>query len=426
MRTSTNAVSARPTVKDGRLHQPVFDMAPFSLPSSFWKPSHRRGSPWLEHLPFCSWAIEAGRPASVVVTGTTDGVPYFALCEAVQRLGLQTQCLAILRDKSPPTELVVWNEDHFGEFSQITVADGVDATALAPTGIDLLVLADYDPEEDGALERQWDAWLPKLSRRAVVLVPRVESEQPGVWSRIRKEHPHLTFHHSEGLGVAGVGEALPELFHHLLNLKNSRHAGLVRAMFARLGTAVGESHRHALAKRRRQQAEARAGNLKSELLAASSSLEAAGRLQDAIQQDLQRTIELRQQAETGRKALEDELRASSRKLELHAQHAERVAAAIEQLKQGHSADRTQLSRARRRASRAEAEARRVAEHAQVELERARKKLQGVKGEAAGLRKKLKRERKLHQQVQRDLEMTLGSRSWALTAPLRKMARWVKG
>ena len=429
MRTSTNAVLAPPTVERGRLHQPVFDMAPFSLPSSFWKPSHTRGSPWLEHLPFCSWAVEASRPASVVVTGTADGVPYFALCEAVRRLRLETQCLAILRDKSLPAELVAWNEEHFDEFSQIVVADGVDATTLAPAGIDLLVLADYDPEEDGALERQWGAWLPKLSRRAVVLVPRIESEQPGVWSRIRKEHPHLTFHHSGGLGVAGVGDALPELFHHLLNLEDRRHAGLVRAMFARLGTAVGESHRHALAKRRRQQIEARAGKLKLELLAASASLEAANRLQDATQQDLQRAIELRQQAETGRAALEDELRASSRKLELQAQHAERVAAAIEELKQDHRADKARLSKARRAASRAEVDARRVAEHAeqvQAELTRARKKLQGLKGEAAGLRKRLKRERELHQQARQDLASTLGSRSWALTAPLRKVARWARG
>ena len=76
----------------------------------------------------------------------------------------------------------------------------------------------------------------------------------------------------------------------------------------------------------------------------------------------------------------------------------------------------------------QADARRIAEHAeqvQAELTRARKKLQGLKGEAAGLRKRLKRERELHQQARQDLASTLGSRSWALTAPLRKMARWAR-
>ena len=69
MTTSTDAVLT-PQPREGvRLRHPVFDMAPFSLPSSFWKPSYRRGSVWLEHLPFCFWTIEASRPASVVVTG---------------------------------------------------------------------------------------------------------------------------------------------------------------------------------------------------------------------------------------------------------------------------------------------------------------------------------------------------------------------
>lgn len=443
-----------------RLSQPVFDMAPFALPSAFWNPSHIRGSLWLEHLPFCFWAIEAGRPASVVVTGTSDGVPYFALCEALQRLRLEAQCLAILNGERPAAELVAYNEEHYGDFSMIEVADGVDATTLAPPSIDLLVLADHMPQEGRRLGEQWEAWLSKLSDRGVVLVPRIESAEPGAssaWERICKAYPHFTFHHGGGLGVVGVGKGLPELFRHLVNLEDGRHSGLVRAMFHRLGTAVAESNRHAAAKRALQRAEAHVLKLEDDLRLtvarqdvmrlelektaeqlkrAQTDLEAYGQRHAAEQRELEETVEKLKAVEAERKSaeqhhvavretLESELLVSSRKLQLQTEHAERVAAAIEALKKDHEANKARLFEARQAVVRAHAESKRNADRMQAELKRAEQRIRGIKGEMAGFRKKLHRERELHQLASAQLAAMLASRSWALTAPLRKIAEWVR-
>lgn len=422
---ASDATSIPRSRTGARLQNPVFDMAPFALPSAFWNPSYTRGSLWLEHLPFCFWAVEAARPSTMVITGTADGVPHFALCEAVLRLRLETQCLAILQHQ-PSTEIAAYNEENFCGFSRIEVASGRDVFTLAPPGIDLLVLADHGLG-GGNLEDLWETWLPKLSERAVVLIPRVgeTSDAAGGWNRIRNEYPHHVFHHGGGMGVVGVGSALPELFHYLFNLKDGRHSALVRAMFARLGAAVAESHRHAAAKRAVQRADAGRDAVRRELEMTNARLNKVEADLEAAQRRCNTTHEQLQQAEAHAAALEGELRSASEELRLRSEHAERVTAAIEILKRDHEANKTRLFEARRLAARAEAESRRNADQLRADLKRAEQRLRGIKGEAAGFRKKLKRERELHQGTRNELDRVLGSRSWALTAPFRKMVAWIR-
>lgn len=464
---ASDAAAISHSREGARLQNPVFDMAPFALPSAFWNPSYTRGSLWLEHLPFCFWAVEAARPSTMVITGTADGVPHFALGEAVLRLRLETQCLAILQDQ-PSTEIAAYNEENFCGFSRIEVASGRDVFTVAPSGIDLLVLADHGLER-GNLDDLWEAWLPKLSERAVVLIPRIEesSDAAGGWNRIRNEHPHHVFHHGGGMGVVGVGSALPELFHYLFNLKDGRHSALVRAMFARLGAAVAESHRHAAAKRSMQKAETRSGKLEEAVRTAVASRDAAQKeltnararadtLQAELEASQQRYKSAQEQLDevsaklekTGRELLkskeqhaaishellhaqarleelESEMLSTSRALKLRTEHSERVAAAVEALKQDHEANKTRLFEARRLAARAEAESRRNVDRLRADLKRAEQRIRGIKGEAAGFRKKLKRERELHQRTRNELDRVLGSRSWALTAPFRKMVAWIR-
>lgn len=146
---------------------------------------------------------------------------------------------------------------------------------------------------------------------------------------------------------------------------------------------------------------------------------------EAAQRRCNTTHEQLQQAEAHAAALEGELRSASEELRLRSEHAERVTAAIEILKRDHEANKTRLFEARRLAARAEAESRRNADQLRADLKRAEQRLRGIKGEAAGFRKKLKRERELHQGTRNELDRVLGSRSWALTAPFRKMVAWIR-
>src|SRR5271169_7204359 len=65
--------------------------------SSFWQPEYVTPliPGWLEHAPFAFWIVEALKPRIVVELGTHGGFSYFALCQAVQRLGIESHCFAV-------------------------------------------------------------------------------------------------------------------------------------------------------------------------------------------------------------------------------------------------------------------------------------------------------------------------------------------
>ena len=54
-----------------------------------------RESAWLEHAPFAFWLTAALRPRTVVELGVHRGFSYFAFCQAVRRLELDTRCFAV-------------------------------------------------------------------------------------------------------------------------------------------------------------------------------------------------------------------------------------------------------------------------------------------------------------------------------------------
>ena len=64
-------------------------------PASFWTPDHLPASAWLTHAPFAFWLVDALRPKLFVELGTHHGFSYFAVCQAIARLGLGTAAFAV-------------------------------------------------------------------------------------------------------------------------------------------------------------------------------------------------------------------------------------------------------------------------------------------------------------------------------------------
>jgi hypothetical protein len=71
-------------------------IADFLPPFSFWFPEHLCESAWIERAPFAFWLIDAHRPSTLVELGTHWGFSFFAFCQVVKGLGLETECFATL------------------------------------------------------------------------------------------------------------------------------------------------------------------------------------------------------------------------------------------------------------------------------------------------------------------------------------------
>lgn len=221
----------------------------FVTPSMFWAPERVDRTPRSEHVPFAFWLVDALRPFTLAELTEAPAAPYLAYCQAVVRLRLPTRCYAISGGGSGETrnptaeEFASYHDARYAQFSQLLHMPAEHALERFEDGaVDLLSI---DATESGAFARLYHAWLPKLSKRAVVLVhgiadPATENSALELWSALSDKYAHFEFVQGAGLGVLGVGDDLPPALRHLFSLDAIAPRALeVREMFARLGGSVG-------------------------------------------------------------------------------------------------------------------------------------------------------------------------------------------
>jgi hypothetical protein len=223
----------------------------FITPSMFWAPDRVDSSPRLEHVPLLFWLIDALRPFTLVELTEAPAAPYLAFCQAVGRLRLPTRCYAIsgYRPRTAAAEEIIgYHDARYAQFSQLLqvpagqVSAGQVFERFEDGSVDLLSI---DAAESGALARHYRAWLPKLSKRAIVLVhgigdPTTDNGALELWHVLSEKYPHFEFVQGAGLGVLGIGDDLPPALQHLFSLDAIAPRALeVREIFARLGGSVG-------------------------------------------------------------------------------------------------------------------------------------------------------------------------------------------
>jgi hypothetical protein len=225
---------------------------PPALACMFMRPEYLEGrtNAWVGHIPFAFWLIEALRPSAFVELGTHYGNSYFAFCQGVEKIALNTCCYAVdtwrgdehagLYGEEVYEQVLRHNQAHYPGFSTLIRSTFDQAVGHFRDGsVDLLHidgLHTYD-----AVRHDFESWLPKLSDRAVVLFhdTNVKAGSFGVgryFHELSGKYPSFEFHHSHGLGVLGVGkhqsEALSQLYAARQNQFTSQS---FHSIFSRLG-----------------------------------------------------------------------------------------------------------------------------------------------------------------------------------------------
>lgn len=216
-----------------------------------WDVSH--DSAWIEHAPFLAWLIGEHRPGSFVELGSHWGFSYFAAVEAAKAVGLAMDSVAI----------DTWEGDmHAGEYGE-GVYEYVRARNEEVGGAGSRLFRGYfdealDTVADGSVDllhidglhtyeasrHDFDAWLPKMSTRGVVLFHDTAERAAdfGVyrtWAEVSATYPAFAFTHGHGLGVLLVGSEVNEPLRELAASNSSDAGEAVRRLFWQLGRNVG-------------------------------------------------------------------------------------------------------------------------------------------------------------------------------------------
>ena len=209
------------------------------------------GAAWVEHIPFAFFVMETARPAVVVELGVWAGDSYLAWCQAAQTLQLQAKISGVDHwhgdfqtgeyGEQIYHALAAYHDPKYGHFSTLIRSPFDDAAGrFADGSIDLLHIDGLHTYK--AVKRDFETWLPKMSRRGVILFHdiAVRERQFGVWKlweEISARYPHFAFEHGYGLGVLMVGADVAAPLRQLARL-SPEEALKVRTVFAQLGAHV--------------------------------------------------------------------------------------------------------------------------------------------------------------------------------------------
>lgn len=264
----------------------------FSLPTILARPVWLTQSPWIEHVPFAFWVIEALAPKLFVELGVRQGASYFAFCQAAERQGLDLQAFGIdsrdgdSRDGQDGAESELRGAVHehndrlYSGFSRLIESRFDDARDQFGDGtIDLLhINGDHGY---AAVRHDFDSWLPKLSPKAVVLLhgSNLRERDAGVFrlvAELGETYPVFDFSHGHGLAVIGVGPRQNASFERLFAAQSDAVARqAIHLMFGRLGRACADAANLQLSRDLYRKAEAEIARLSQDLARQGTSGPAA-------------------------------------------------------------------------------------------------------------------------------------------------------
>lgn len=214
-------------------------------------------SAWVGHVPFAFWIVEEMKPGVLVELGTHNGTSFLAFCQAIRERSTETKAFAVdtwqgdehsgFYGEEVHARLSGLLKDRYSGFAQLMRMRFDEALPyFSDGGVDLLHIDGLHTYE--AVKDDFESWLPKLSRRGVVLFhdTMVRERDFGVWrlwEELRAKYPHFEFKHTHGLGVLLVGEDQPENLRQLCALSGSADETIASRLFDALGQRINHRER---------------------------------------------------------------------------------------------------------------------------------------------------------------------------------------
>lgn len=219
-------------------------------PASYWQPAHIVTSAWLEHAPFAFWLVDAMRPRRIVELGTQYGFSFFVFAEAVRRLGIGTEVIALDTWKGDD-QAGFYGDDVHASVKMIAESEYGDHTRLLrgyfsesrslieDDSVDLLHIDGRHGYED--VKEDFTSWLGTVRHGGVVLFHDIAERDRGfgvwkLWEEISSASPSFTFTHGHGLGVLALGPVVDRL--QALFAARGSEAESIRARYEQLGARI--------------------------------------------------------------------------------------------------------------------------------------------------------------------------------------------
>lgn len=264
-----------------------FDLSGYRL---FLDTPHRVVEPtgWVEHIPFAFFLMELVRPDVVVELGVHSGNSFNAFCQAAATLRLGASCYGVdtwqgdehagFYPEAVYQALREYQESEYGGFAHLLRQEFDEAANHFSDGsIDLLHIDGLHTYE--AVRHDLEQWLPKMSRRGVVVLHDTQVRERGfgvwqLWEEVSGDYPSFEFTHSHGLGVLLVGDTVDEPVRAFAEA--FRGSDVYPALFHRLGSAVLQARQLEAAMARNQELEAELARTGERLAAEQAAARAAG------------------------------------------------------------------------------------------------------------------------------------------------------
>ena len=276
---------------------------PLNYPICFDKPRRLTDiTSWHEHIPFAFTIVQMLKPKIFVELGTHKGDSYCAFCQAVSTLGLDTACYAVdtwegdehagFYGSDILAELKTYHDSKYKGFSQLIQTRFEEALDYFSDGSIDLIHIDGCHTYD-AVKHDFEAWLPKMSQRGVVLIHdiNVHEREFGVWKfwgEVTERHPSFEFKHGHGLGVLAVGTEVPKEVLAFLNMGEQEVVATTR-LYSYLGDKIALGHQL-------QSKDVQITELTSAMQAKDAELTSALQTKDAQIAELSNTLQTMQQS----------------------------------------------------------------------------------------------------------------------------------